>query len=144
MKDAPSVSKMESFPKLETSTTVAFPNSARNSYASTVDSYLLSARSSYISNSDTIPSSSRSSYSSIQSSFGRVSSFSRTSYKFSPRLHHKWVILCGASGTCLGRWKRNWLRSPYIFLPSFFFLLLLLYLLLFRCFLYDLYDSKLS
>jgi hypothetical protein len=36
----------------------------------------------------------------------------------------KWVILCRLSGTCPGVWKRNWLRSPYIFLPSFFFLLL--------------------
>jgi hypothetical protein len=34
---------------------------------------------------------------------------------------------------CPGVWKRNWLRSPYIFLPSFF-LLLLLHPWLFRCF----------
>jgi glucan phosphoethanolaminetransferase (alkaline phosphatase superfamily) len=59
-------------------------------------------------------------------------------------MQDKWVILYRASRTCLGRWKQNWLRSPYIFLPLFSFLLLLLYLLLFRCFLYNSYNSKLS
>jgi len=84
MEDAYSRSKMESLPKLDTSTRETFSNSARNSYASTVDSHPPSARSSYTSNSDTIASSSRSSYSSLQDSFGRVASFSRTSYEFSP------------------------------------------------------------
>jgi hypothetical protein len=75
---------MESLPKLDTSTRETFSNSARNSYASTVDSHPPSARSSYTLNSNTIPTSSWSSYSSLQDSFGRVSSFSRTSYEFSP------------------------------------------------------------
>jgi hypothetical protein len=73
--------KMESLPKLDTSTSNT-QQSARNSYASSTE--LNSARNSYASISDISTTSSRTSISSLPDSLNRVSSFSRTSYEFSP------------------------------------------------------------
>jgi hypothetical protein len=75
------LTNMESLPKLDTSTSNP-QYSARNSYASSVGSN--SARNSYASMSEVSIASSRSSISSLPDSLNRVSSFSRTSYEFSP------------------------------------------------------------